>query len=80
MANNNSIDTGRFKAFLKEISALEIKYGIHIGADYEEEIDYNWEEEPYTSGIHSFLVYTDENGNALNEDAILFEDLEDNNE
>ncbi|WHF25251.1 hypothetical protein QJS65_10350 [Bacillus altitudinis] len=79
MENNISIDRGKFKRFLKEISTLEIKYGIHISADYEEEIDYNWEEEPYTSGIHSFLVYTDENGNALNEDDSLFEDREDNN-
>lgn len=80
MENNTSIDRGKFKRFLKEISALEIKYGIHISADYEEEIDYNWEEEPYTSGIHSFLVYTDENGNALNEDDGVFEYLEDSNE
>jgi hypothetical protein len=65
----------KVKRFVKEFKALQDKYGIHIAPTYEEEIDYDWNEEPYVSGVQSYLLLVDEDGNTLNFDEVLEEDF-----
>lgn len=55
----------KLKEFLKELNQLEKKYGIYISADYREEIDYDWDEEPYVGGIDAYLVFSDKEGNYM---------------
>lgn len=57
------IDKRKLESFLRELVALEEKHGIYIGADYEETLDYNWDEEPYISSISVYLIFTDKDGN-----------------
>ncbi|MDE1407084.1 hypothetical protein NSQ93_22145 [Bacillus sp. FSL W8-0445] len=57
----------KLKEFLKELNQLEKKYDIYISADYREEIDYDWDEEPYVGGIDAYLVFSDEEGNSMTE-------------
>lgn len=57
----------KFRNFIDEFHKLQDKFGIYVSSGYEEEIDYNWDEEPYTSGISSYLIYTDSEGNEFNE-------------
>ncbi|MGD1416475.1 hypothetical protein [Bacillus stercoris] len=67
----------KLKEFLIELNKLEIMYGIHISADYREEIDYNWHEEPYVGGIDAYLVFNDEEGNSMTEDDLDIDNLKD---
>lgn len=48
------------KQFFKEFQELQNKYGIRVFADYEEEIDYDYEGESYVSGIESYLSIYDQ--------------------
>lgn len=50
------------KQFFKEFQELQNKYGIRVFADYEEEIDYDYEGESYVSGIESYLSIYDQKG------------------
>lgn len=52
----------KYEMFIEELNILQEKYNIYIQADYEEEIDYNWDEEPYVSGVHCYLAYYDSDG------------------
>lgn len=65
-------DDSRLDLFLKELGDLEEKYGVYISADYEEEIDYDYDENPYTSHVSAYVVYQDKNGNKLESDKIWF--------
>lgn len=47
--------------FFEEFKALQQKYSVFVSSDYDEQIDYDWEEEPYVSGISSYLVIYDSN-------------------
>lgn len=64
----------KFKQFLKDLKQLEEKHGIYISASYEEEIDYNWDEEPYVSGVQAVLMYYDNNGNEMTLDNLDIDD------
>lgn len=55
----------KLEQFFEEFKALQNKYGILVSSDYEEHIDYDWEEEPYVSGVSSFLVLYDKNDKKL---------------
>lgn len=52
----------QFEQFEKELQALQEKYNIYIHADYEEDVDYTWEEEPYVMGVTAYLAYYDAEG------------------
>lgn len=67
------MDKKKAREFLAELSRLEEKYGMHLTTDYEEEIDYDYEESPYVSGIHSYLVVVDKEGFGLSVDDLLNE-------
>lgn len=68
----------RLLYFIKELIELQEKHGIIVSVGYEEIIDYNWDEEPYTSGCNAFLVYRDiETGEEILEEDIPYEDDED---
>lgn len=56
--------------FLRELDQLEQKYGMRVVADYEETIDYDYEESPYVSGGQSYLTLLDEDGNEYTDDKI----------
>lgn len=62
------MDKEKFERFLEELHQLEDKHGIHIEAGYEEVLDYNWDEEPYVSGVTACLMFTDKDGNEINFD------------
>lgn len=51
----------KLQQFFNEFNALQEKYGIKVLSDYEEHIDYNWDEEPYVSGVESYLVLYNQN-------------------
>jgi hypothetical protein len=57
----------KLECFINELSQLQDKYGIYVSADYEEHIDYNWDEEPYVSGVTAYLIYRDKDGNEITE-------------
>lgn len=57
------MDKQKARAFLKAIAAVEKEYGFCLAAGYEENIDYDYEDSPYVSGITSHLVVIDEKGN-----------------
>lgn len=73
------MNKSKAKAFLKELNELESKYGIAIAAAYEEELDYNFDDCLYTSGISTYLVLVDEKGNELDIDSLSYE-IEDEDE
>lgn len=55
------MDKEKIQQFFNEFNALQQKYGIKVLSDYEEQIDYNWDEEPYVSGIESYLALYNHN-------------------
>lgn len=63
------------REFAKEIKAIQNKYGIFISSSYEEEIDYDWEENPYISGCQSFVTFVDAEGYEVEFDENLFRDM-----
>lgn len=65
----------KLKQFLKELSQLEKKYGIFVAASYEENIDYNWDEEPYVSGVSAYLIFSDKDGNEMSMDNLDIDDI-----
>jgi hypothetical protein len=71
------MDKEKLKQFIKELNQLEEKHGIYVIAGYEETIDYNWDEEPYVSGVAAHLIYTDKEGNELTLDHLDIDDLTD---
>lgn len=74
MEDSNVVDVEKVKKFIEALSLLEMEHGIHISADYEEEIDYGWEEDPYISGVRPFLIYVDEQGYYIASDDRRLED------
>lgn len=64
------IDDQTLEKFKNEFEELQKKYGIYVIADHEEQIDYNWNEEPYVSGIQSFLTYRDSEDNIIDSDGV----------
>lgn len=56
------MDKENVRKFFKELDDLQNKYGIYIGADYEYEIDYGWDEESYISGANVYLAYYNSEG------------------
>ena len=64
------MDKKKARKFLEEVRKLEEKYGVRIASGYEEEIDYDYEENPYVIGINSFLVLVDEEGYGLSIDLL----------
>ncbi|WP_440110100.1 hypothetical protein [Paenibacillus sp. QZ-Y1] len=61
--------------FHNELVGLSKKFGISIHARSEEEIDYDYEEEPYVSGIGDYVVLSDAEGNEIVVDLITPDDL-----
>lgn len=55
----------QLRQFVKELKALQNKYGIFITSSYEEEIDYDWDEQPYISGVQSFVEFIDSEGQKI---------------
>lgn len=55
--------------FLDELHTLEDKYGIYVVPSVDEHIDYDWDEEPYTSGYSCCLSYQDKDGNEIDYDS-----------
>lgn len=51
--------------FFYEFNVLQEKYGIRVLADHREHIDYDRDEEPYISGISSYLTLYDKNDKKL---------------
>lgn len=56
------INSQKIVSFISELEKLEEKYGVHLSSSYEEEVDYDYDELPYTSGVRSHLVVSDESG------------------
>lgn len=69
------MDKENLKQFLRELNMLEKKHGIHIIAEYEETVDYDWDEEPYVSGTSAYLVFIDKEGNQMTMDNLDIDDL-----
>ena len=61
--------------FHKELVNLTKKFGISISARSEEEIDYDYDEEPYVSGISDYIALSDAEGNEIVVDQITPEDI-----
>lgn len=59
------MDKDKFSMFLQELRELEEKYGYCVSADYEEEIHYDWDEEPYVASVEAYLLITDSNGDQI---------------
>jgi hypothetical protein len=55
----------QFEKFIEELNALQDKYDIYIHPEYEEEIDYTWEEESYVSGVNVYFAYYDSEGERI---------------
>lgn len=49
----------RLLLFVKELIDVQERHGITVTAGYTEEIEYDWNEQPYVSSINPMLVYTD---------------------
>lgn len=64
------MDKEKAKQFIKELKQLQKKHGIQITSTYEEEIDYDYEESPYISGVQSYMLLIDNDGNE-----VIFEDI-----
>lgn len=56
------MDYPKAREFVKELAVLQEKYGIRLEAGYEEEIDYDYDEVSYVSGVTSYLVLVDKDG------------------
>lgn len=66
----------KLNEFLNDLKQLQEKYGIKIYSGYDEEIDYDYEENPYVSGVNSYLVFSDDNGNEVTyEDDYLYKEI-----
>lgn len=65
----------KLKLFLKELAELQEKHGIYVSATYEEHVDYNWDEEPYTCGVSAHLIYIDIEGNEMSMDILDIDDI-----
>ncbi|MCP1184990.1 hypothetical protein [Paenibacillus sp. 1781tsa1] len=61
--------------FHRELVSLSKKFGISIHARSREEIDYDYEEGPYVSGISDYIVLSDAEGNEIAVDLITPDDL-----
>ncbi len=51
--------------FLKELNDLQDKYGIYIGAEYIEDLEYSFDgegEHEYIVGVDSYVVFMDKDG------------------
>ena len=51
--------------FLKELNALQDKYGIYIDADYKEDWDYSWDGEdeyPVLVGTDAHVIFVNKGG------------------
>ena len=57
------MNPSKVEAFLQDIKLLQAKYGITICADYEEDWDYNFDDEPIIIGIKPRLVLCDMENN-----------------
>lgn len=64
------IDGEKIMSFISELEELEKKHGIHLSCDYKEEIDYDYDESPYASGVTTQLLLTDESGFSISLDDI----------
>lgn len=69
------MDKEKLKIFIRELKELEKKHGIHISSSYEEEIDYDYEETSYVSGVNSYLLLVDTDGNETIYDENLLREL-----
>lgn len=56
------MDKKKAREFLKELEKLQEKYGLQISSNYEQEIDYDYEESPYVSGVNSYITIVDKDG------------------
>lgn len=65
----------KLKLFLKELAELQEKHGIYVSATYEEHVDYNWDEEPYVSGVSAYLIFSDTDGNEMSMDNLDIDDI-----
>ena len=63
-----SINMSNVNDFLREIKQLQVKYGIFIRAEYEEDLDYNWDDELVCVGVRSNIVLCDINDNCYSLD------------
>ena len=58
------LDKNKAIAFHKELSLLQERYGIYVAARYEEEVDFDYDEMPFSTGGSAYVVYVDECNNA----------------
>lgn len=75
LVDNGTVDHGWYEFldlieedvlnFLNEVRDLQRKYGIYIGTEYDEVLDYDWDERPYVSGIDTYVTLEDKNGHCL---------------
>lgn len=56
------MDKEKIQQFFDEFIALQEKYGVRLYPDCEEVIDYNWDEEPYVSGVTAYMTLYNSNG------------------
>lgn len=56
------MDKKKARKFLAELNKLQEKYGFQIASNYEEEIEYDYDENPYVGSVSSYLVLVDEEG------------------
>ena len=59
------MDKEKLQQFLMDLNKLENKYEIYISSTYDEELNYDYEENPYVSGVSSQLVFSDKDGNEM---------------
>jgi hypothetical protein len=69
------LDKEKLKEFLRELAKLENKYGIWVTASYEENIDYDYGENPYVCGVSAYLVFSDSEGNEMTLDNLDIDEL-----
>lgn len=66
----------KLNEFLIELKQLQEKYGIQINSSYEEELDLDYEGNPYVSDVKSYLVFSNENGKEITyEDDYLYNEI-----
>lgn len=73
MIDKNAED--RLWKFHRELEILSKKYGISISSRSTEEIDYDYEENPYISGYSDCLVLSDKDGNEITVRDIISDDV-----
>ena len=54
-----AINTCNVNAFIQELKVLQAKYGISICADYNEDWDYDWDDNPICIGAKATLALHD---------------------